>query len=173
MTQIIPLYAKVQFNKSRSLDKPLLLLTITDGSLVTPLRFSSYPVERLSVEPLKYGIVSNAENFEHCLSGSIPSDQENSPLSSQLVLDNIDLALTDSLIDLTNENDAQVDLVLASAPDTLIRSFPLMMITQVDVDEVNITITLERNRRIMGESSSVEPYPSGLQTYQRAPGLHR
>jgi hypothetical protein len=174
MSISIPLHAKISFNSPRIDDEPILLLTISDSTLSEDIRLCSQPLERItSSPPLKYGIMSGGLAFEYALTGSIPSDQEGVSLTTTLTIDNMDMELTQSFLGLTAENEAQVDLILASEPDTLIRSFPLMVITQVDLDEQNITITLERNRKILGEPSALEPYPSGLQTYQQAPGLHR
>lgn len=175
MSITIPLHAKVQFNNPRVEDDPLLLLTINDSTLTTPLRFCSLPIERLPpyAPPLRYGIISNGEQFEYGLSGSIPSDQEKTFLNSQLAIDNITQEYVDKFLALSVNNDAQINLILASDPNTLIRSFTLMVIAQCVVTVESIVLSLERNKKVFGESSALEPYPSGLQTYNQAPGLHR
>jgi hypothetical protein len=173
MTLVIPLHTRESLNSPLATDEPFLLFTATDSTLVTPLRLCSLPVTRLSSSPLKYGVVSNGEEFEYRLSGTLPSDQEGTALHTVLTCDNADLALTDTFVALTSSNTVRLDVVLTSDPDIAFRSFPLLRIVLVEVDDLNIVLTLDRNPSMYGESGALEPYPSGLQTYYQAPGLHR
>lgn len=173
MTLILPLHTREKLNKPYVADEPFLLMTVTDSTLSAPLRLCSYPAERVSESPLTYGVISNGNAFEHRISGTIPNDQEGTTLHTILTCDNTDFALTETFIALTADNLVQLDIILASDPDTVFRSFPMMRINLVEVDDLNIVITLDRNPNVYGDSGYGEPYPQGLQTYYQAPGLHR
>jgi hypothetical protein len=174
MPLVIPLHAKVTFNAQRVEDEPVILLDVADTSLGTStLRYCSLPVVRLSSEPLQYGVVSGGFNYIYALTGHLPSDEEGATLRAQLVLDNADQEMTDLFIGLTADNAVVVTLVLASVPDEVIRRFENLHITEVsNTDEGALTLTIDRDFKAFG-GSAVEPWPSGRQTINQAPGLHR
>lgn len=174
MTLIIPLHARQTFNSDVAFDEPVLLIAITDVTLGDNVsRFCSYPVQRLTSDPLVYGLISNGDIYIYQLTGTVPSDTEGSPLSTTIAMDNITQQLTSEFVGYSAENEVTLSLVLASDPDTIIRSFPMMRITACTVNDDTISVTIERNRKILGDTGAVEPWPSGRQTYLQAPGLRK
>lgn len=174
MPIVVPIHAKINLNSEFIDDEPILLLEVRDSTLgTTVLRYCSKPIQRISVDPLDYGVVSNGNQYIYALTGSIPSDQEGAPLRTQLVIDNIDQEKTQQFVDLTYQNQVDLKVILASDPDTNLRDIPAMFITLVAAALDGLTLTLERNFNVVGAQSNLEPWPSGLQTIVNAPGLHR
>jgi hypothetical protein len=175
MPLVIPFHAQTTFIAQRALDEPVILLEVRDthqlGSSV--LRYCSYPVTRLQDSPLIYGLVSNSQTYIFALAGHLPSDEEGAATRSQLVLDNVDQEMTDNFMGLSANNVVTIILVLASTPNEVIRQFNNLRITEVtNSDQGELTVTVDRDPKSFG-GGQVEPWPSGRQTIDQAPGLHR
>jgi hypothetical protein len=176
MPLTIPFHSRVVFNAQRVEDEPIILLDVTDVATLGAgvLRYCSFPAIRLSVDPLLYGVICQGNTYEYALTGHLPSDQEGTPTSAALVIDNADMELTATFVDLTSDNVTEIKLILASAPNEIIRTFSHLRITQVSVnDDGQLSLNIERNVKILGGNTAVEPWPSGRQTINQAPGLHR
>lgn len=173
MALSIPIHAIQQFSLDRVVDEPIILLEVTDVTLGDPLYYCSYPVQRLDVNPLQYGVVSNGKTYIFCLTGQLPADREGDVTNTSLVIDNMDQKLTQDFLAITAQNVVKLLIILASAPDTIIREFDKLSIVTVVADEQNLTLSISKNKSIVGNSSYLEPWPAGRQTKDQAPGLHR
>jgi hypothetical protein len=147
---------------------PVVLATITHPDLVAPVRLSSDPTVRLSVEPLRYGTISNGETYEFVMMSAVLPDQirGQSPRAS-LVFENVAADSAKILRSITSPARISIDLVLASSPDVVEESDTDLLATRGGYDADRITLDISR------EPFTAEPWPSGRMTQARFPGLHR
>lgn len=145
---------------------PVCLITIAHASLAEPLRFSTDPTERLSVDPLRYGTTSRGEVYDFLpVAVRLPDDRDEAPPALSLVLDNIDretIALLRSTVD---PAEVTVEVVLASAPDDVEISFPAFDLTEADYAAQTVTLT------VAIDALQTEPFPSGSFTPAQFSGL--
>lgn len=146
----------------------VVLATITHPDLAAPVRLSSDPTKRLSVEPLKYGTVSNGETYEFVMMNAVLPDQirGQSPRTA-LVFENVAADSAKLLRSITSPARISIDLVLASSPDVIEERYSDLMATRGSYDADKITLDISR------EPFTAEPWPSGRMTQARFPGLHR
>lgn len=133
----------------------LVLCTITHPALATPLRFVN-DMQSLTSR----GNVYVAFPFEV----ELPTEDADSPGEARLVLDNIDRNIVRAIREMTGPPEITLEVVLASAPDTVEAEFPGMVLrdTQYDASKVSGTLRFED---ITSEPISVEMTP------QRFPAL--
>jgi hypothetical protein len=123
------------------------------------LRFSSDPTVRHSVTPLIYKTVSNGLDYFYVpMAITLPGDTIDSPTSAQLSVSNVGLELINILRSMNvGDKPASVDmnLVLASDPNTIGYNIPTMDMVQADWDEQSVNLTLNI------EALDREPFPAG------------
>ncbi|MBN9304116.1 MAG: hypothetical protein BGO82_17220 [Devosia sp. 67-54] len=137
----------------------VLLATVTHESLETPIRVSSDPTTRLGTDPLRYGTVSRGDTYEfYPMSLVLPEDSEDTVPAMQWVLDNISRQLVPLLRSVQTPAKVTIELVLASAPDTVEASWPEFDLVAAQPNALTVELTLST------ESDAAEPYPSGLFT---------
>ncbi|MFC5421946.1 DUF1833 family protein [Bosea eneae] len=147
---------------------PVVLATITHPDLATPVRLSSDPTQRLSIEPLRYGTISNGETFEFVLmSAVLPDQQRGQSPRAALVFENVERDSVGLLRSITTPMRIRLDLVLASAPNVLEESYVDLRGMKAGYDADKITLDISR------EPFTSEPWPAGKATQARLPGLHR
>lgn len=147
---------------------PVVLATITHPELDAPVRLSSDPTQRLSVDPLVYGTVSNGEPFEFVMmSPVLPDQQRGQSPRAALAFENVDRDSVALLRSITTPMRVRLDLVLASAPDAIEESYTDLRAVRAGYDADRITLDISR------EPFTAEPWPSGKMTQARMPGLHR
>lgn len=122
-------------------------------------RFSSDPTVRHSLTPLVYKTVSNGNDFFYVPMGiTLPNDSEGSPTAATLSVSNVGLELINALRSMkVGGIPATVDMniVLASAPNTPGYTLPTLDMVQADWDEQSVTMTL------VVEALDHEPFPAG------------
>jgi len=132
-------------------------------------RFSTDPTVRHSLTPLLYKTVSNGQDFFYIpMSISLPNDTDGSPTTAQLQIANVGLELIDMLrtIDADTYNyTVDLDVVVASDPNTIGYAVPTLDLVQADWDENTVTLSLTI------EALDREPYPSGNFTPKGFPAL--
>ena len=164
----ISLTMRRAFNAERTDETAVALVTITHDDLDAPLRLSSDPTQRIASDPLTYGTVSNGETFAFILmSAIVPDESRQSPPKSQLVLENVASDMVALIRSFTTPAQARIDIVAASAPDFIERSFVGMDVRHASYDDARVTIDLSR------EAFTSEPWPSQHMTKSRFPGLHK
>jgi hypothetical protein len=135
------------------------VVLVTFTYKTTVFRFSSDPTVRHSVTPLIYKTVSNGLDYYYVpMSITLPNETIDSPANAQLSVSNVGLELISILRSMTvGDVPAKVDmnLVLASAPNTIGYNIPTMDMVQADWDENSVNLTLNI------ESLDREPFPSG------------
>jgi len=135
----------------------LLLLTISHASLSVPIR-----------------VVNNTENI---VSGGntftafpftlvLPDEREDAPPRMRLVIDNVDRTIVQSLRSLTSPPTIQLDVVVASQPNTLEASFPGFTLRQSNYDQLVVEGDLTLEEIVL------EPFPEGAFTPQDFAGIY-
>lgn len=134
----------------------ILLLTISHPNLATPIRVSSD-----SVDTPSRGNTFVAYPFEMTL----PTDGSGGPPRCQLSIDNIDRMIIQNIRSIGSSPSVDIEIVLASALDTVEASFPAFNLREVRYDALVVEgeITLE--------SFLGEPYPAALFSPADFPGL--
>jgi len=144
----------------------VLLVTITHPDLASPVRVTSDPTERLSVEPLVYGTKSVGLEYQFVLMSAItPDDQKGVPPRTALVFDNIDADMVALARSFTKPASADLAVVFASAPDFVTQSYKGLRIVKVSYNEASVTFDLSREPLVS------EPF-GARQTKNFYPGLH-
>lgn len=151
------------------------LVIITHPALDAPIRLSTDPTERLSDDPLQYGTRSNwmesdplTEPFLFAqMDAEVPSDLEDVPAATTLILPNVDQRLSELLLSFTSPATVHMAVVFSHAPDVIEHESRNMKLSGVEgnVDE----ITLTASRRPIED----EIVPMQRMTKNRCPGLHR
>ncbi len=134
----------------------LLLLTITHASLAVPIRVVNNTVN----------ITSLGETFvAFPFQIQLPDEHEDSPPRMRLVIDNVDRTIVQSLRPLTSPPTVQLDVCLASQPNTIEASFPGFQLQSVGYDAFAVEGDLSLDDIV------TEPFPEGSFTPQYFPGL--
>lgn len=157
-------------------DDAVVLITITDTTLVEPLRLSSHPTTRLSVDPLAYGTVSGGETYEWAmLAPMLPDDAEDGPRKATIQIENVTADRATALRGLTEAARVTIAVALASAPDEIVQKVNALRVVSRSYDAQSVSLGLSaQSAGISGlDPSQVEPWPAMRQTWNRAPGLHR
>lgn len=132
------------------------LLTITHPSLADPIRLSTDATERFSTDPLAYGTTSRGN--EYLFVGAqvaMPDEQDKAPPTSKLVLFDVQGLLTPLARSVTSPPSIAIEIVLASAPDTVEISVPAM-------DMVNLTyVAGQLTFDLAIDALALEPFPAG------------
>ncbi|MBO9451441.1 hypothetical protein J7426_14300 [Tropicibacter sp. R16_0] len=148
---------RVSLNARRAADAPLsseaevALFAIEHPSLDAPIRLSTDPTERISVEPLVYGTRSPwaganvvADPYLFVLaSAELPSDLEDAPAAGTIVLENVDNRISQLLRGFTDRPRVHMAVVLASSvhvPEVQYRDLH-MMSSNGDFGEVRIQMS--------------------------------
>ncbi len=163
---VIPLTVRSAMYAEHSEECEVALVTITHPDLDAPVRVSSDPTERLSVEPLRYGTRSGGNEFEFVMmSAIVPDDRKGTPPRVALVFENVGFDVVEVAQSFTDPATASIELVLASAPNLVIQAYRGLRIVRCTIDESSATFDLSR------EPFVSEPF-SARQTKNFFPGLH-
>lgn len=168
MAREISLNARTAFNAQETDAIPVILVTITHESLVDPVRLSTDPTVRLSTEPLRYGTISDGEEFEFVLmSALVPSDHQGQSPKTSLSLANVDLDMASVIRSITSPATVDLTLVLHSAPNDVEEQWTGLQAVTGTYDANRVTLDISR------EPITSKPYPAFRQTRSRFPGLFR
>lgn len=151
-------------------DVAIVLVTITHPSLAAPVYLSSDPTQRLSVDPLAYGTISNGVTYQFVLmSAIVPGDGNDTSSKAQLELENVESDMVKVMRSFTDYATVDFKLVMASNPDFVERHFPDRRIAKATATAEKVTLDIIRWPIEM--ESIMESWPSGRQTRSRFPGL--
>jgi hypothetical protein len=177
MARILSLTAREAFNAPATADTPIVLVTITSSELDAPINLASDYTQRLTTDPLRYGVISRGVTYYFLLmSAVLPSDNDGEAPAAQLVFANVN-SVADQLGHDIGEGLAGVarsvrapfsvnlSLILASDPDTIEdRSILDLKAVKASYDVQKLTIDLSR------EPITSYPFPSMRMTRNRFPG---
>lgn len=149
------------------------LLTIEHASMAAPVRLSTDPTERLSVDPIMYGTRSDwmgadPENEPYLFvlaSAEVPGDQEDTPAAASIVLENVDNRIAEQLRSVTSRATVHMATVYSHSPDLIDTEWRDMRLISADGDASEVTLTISR------EPIEEESFPCDRMTRDRFPGL--
>lgn len=149
-------------------DFPIILITITEPSLTTPVRISSDPTTRLieNLEQVIYGTTSRGNPFYFIpFSIVLPSDTDDAAPKATISIDNVSRELTPIIRGLSTPPSVMIELVMSSTPNVVEAVFPDFSITTIDYDQLTISGDLTVDLLV------AEPFPAGTFTPSRFPAL--
>jgi len=166
VSRSISLTATASLMAERTGETWVFLITVEHEQLTAPLRFSSDPGERVSEEPLTYGVTSR-DNFYTFLpiTATLPDDSDGTPPAIKLVLDNVMRQAIPLLRTITTPPSVTIEMVLASAPDTVETSFPAFDLVDTNYDQASVSVDLTI------DGLTTEPYPADTFAPSGFPGL--
>lgn len=173
MSRVLSLNARTALDDANSDEIEIALIRISHPDLAEPVRLSSDPTERLSVEPLSYGTRSTWRTEDGSpflfilMSTLLPGDQEDAPQSATLVLDAVDADMARVLRMTTTRATVDMAVVLASSPNLVEAEWLGLKLMGAEGDASQIMLEISR------EPIDGEPWPAARMTRQRFPGLHR
>lgn len=120
-----------------------LLLTITHPDLVDPIRISTDPTERITIEPLRYGTVSRGETYYFVAAEvHLPDEVEKSPPTSRLMIENVTRELVPLARSVTSPPSVKIEGIVAAAPDTIEFEVPALDMVNLSYDAGYLTFDL-------------------------------
>lgn len=170
---------RVSLNARNALDRDasdeieVTAIIIEHPLLEEPVRLSSDPTVRLSVDPLSYGTLStwrteNGAPFKFILMDAlVPDDNDDAPAQASLVLEVLDSSIAEILSSTTVQATCHMAIVLASSPDLVEAEWIGLQMTGGDIDSGQAAL------RFSMDALYDEPYPADRMTKDRYPGLHR
>lgn len=175
MSRRVSLNYRLSMDASETDQVEVVLIHITHPELSGPIRLSTDPTSRLSVEPLTYGTRSTwkdsdplTEPFEFVVAAAqMPDDNEDTPPAAQLVFAALDAGLAASLRSTNLPATVSMAVVLASAPDLVEFEIGGLKLVEAGGDAAEITLNLSR------DPLTAEPSPFRRMTRTTFPGLHR
>ncbi|WEX07367.1 DUF1833 family protein [Chelativorans sp. AA-79] len=142
------------------------LMTVTHPELSEPIRLSTDPTQRISIDPMIYGTVSRGENFPFVpINVVLSEDSDDTAPTASLEIDNTDLSLIAAMRSITQAAKVKLEMVLASDPDTVEIEFPEMMVSAVTYNASIISFTLTVDGLV------AEPFPGNAFLPSTFPGL--
>jgi hypothetical protein len=174
VSRIVSLNMRLSQDAMNTDEVEVVLVKLTHPDLEAPVRLSSDPTVRLSVDPLIYGTRSTWQTddgspFQFVLMSTIlPDDVEDAPQAATLVLEVVDKDMAAPLRTFVHM-EAKVDLavVLAGSPDVVEAEWLGFDLIGADGDSGQITLSISR------DALETEPFPARRMTRDTAPGLHR
>lgn len=167
MPRELSLSARTSFNAEHGGEIPIVLVTIEHADLDAPIRLSSDPTERFSLDPLLYGTTSNANQFTFVLMTAILPDDRESPSGVQLAFDNASSDMAAVVRASQTPATITIQLVLASSPDDIEEEYTELQAVAAEYNANRITLDVSR------EPLTSEPFPQHRMTQNRFPGLFR
>ena len=152
----------------------MVLIRISHPDLVDgPVRLSTDPTERISVDPLAYGTRSRwgGETSEiHWFviaSALLPDDVDDAPATASVVLEAVDRDMAAVLRSTTARATVDMAVVLASSPDVVEAEWLGLDLVSAEGDAGEIKLSLSR------DPITSEPWPARRQTRSAFSGLFR
>ncbi|MGX9390506.1 hypothetical protein ACWX0K_07165 [Nitrobacteraceae bacterium UC4446_H13] len=147
---------------------PIVLITLESDDLVTPLRLSSDPTVRFSIDPLRYGTRSRGEVFEYMLmSALLPDDKQDAQPAAQIVIDNVVPGMIEQVRAVQSIVEARFEIVFSNNPDFVEEAWERFRLTSASFDDQRITLSCGR------EPLTNEGWPAQHMSQSRFPGLFR
>ncbi len=171
----VSLNARDAFEAQSTREIELALFVIEHPSLDAPIRLSTDPTERLSIEPLMYGTRSSWMGADPATdpylfvlaSTDVPSDLEDAPASATFVLENVDNEIAAILRSFVDRPTVHMAVVLASSPNTPELEYHGLVMTGSEGDAGEVSVSISR-QPIEDESAQMDRF-----TKDRFPGCFR
>lgn len=162
----ISLNFRQQLQLQESDEVPIMLLTLKHPDTTETIRISGDNTTLLDSEPeLVWGTVSRGLTYTYRpLSLRLPTDVADRPPRMQLMVENVTSAMVDFCASMIQRGTCDLDIVTASAPDTVQIPFPLFDLRGFTRNSDIITFDIGM------DAAEDEPIPAGLFTPAGFPG---
>lgn len=174
---------RLSLNKRLSLDAAnteevdVFLFYITHPDLDAPLRLSTDPTERLSVDPLRYGTRSTwmdsntvTEPFEFIIADAlVPSDIAEAGADAQMAVKLVDDAMVEAMRSFQGKASVSMAHVLAASPSVIEGQWRGMLLNEGTLELTRAEIVFSFSR----DDVEDEPHVADTFSKQNFPGLHR
>lgn len=168
MSRLISLNAREAANAAQTDRIPVVLTEIRHRTLATPLRLSTDPSERISVEPLVYGTRRGGNVYEFVLMSAIwPDDQARAAPKTTLVFANVSRDMVAPLRAILDPVYVDLTIVMADTPDVVEARYTNLRGIRGSWDASQVSLDISR------EPLTSEPMPAGRITKARFPGCFR
>lgn len=165
---VLSLNARSQMTAEHRDGVPIWLFTFTHPALEAPIRLSSDPTRRLSIDPYLLGTLSRGMQFLWVPGDlTLPADDEDAPPQIRLIVDALDRTIFDVIRASRAPAAAKIEHVWSFSPNLVEMTLDHLEVTSAPYDETQVTINLSQ------ESFWGEGWPSGRFTPTWFPGLHR
>lgn len=144
------------------------LLTFSGTGIATPVRLCDQFLTRISEtdSEVMYGLTSNGNSFYYLpFNISLPTEEFAAAPRCVLTLQDVTRYLTTTIRNISNPPSVQIDIILASAPNTVEITFGAFSMTNIRYNANTITADL------VIESLEIEPFPAHSFTPNYFPGL--
>lgn len=173
MSRQVSLNARTAMDAPASDELEIVLIHITHPLIDEPVRLSSDPTTRISLEPLSYGtpstwLTEDGSPFLFIMMGAqLPDEDDDAPAAGSLVLEILDSDIATILTSTTVQAIVSMAVVLASSPDLVEAEFLDMRMVSADIDAGQIVMSFTK------EPITAESYPAARMTKERFPGMHQ
>jgi hypothetical protein len=167
MPKIISLAARKELvaRHSRAAQIGLITINPVEGE---PVYLCTDPIERLSVNPLRYGLTVGERVYEHmAIRLVLPDSNKDALPATSLEMDNIDVALVQATHTTIYRATLSLVVVVSTAPSDVIERWPDMEITEAAFDDDVVTLVVGY------ESAANEPLVKHGMTVNLLPALRR
>lgn len=165
--RILSLNLRQALFAQESSEVPIFLLTITHAALVQPIRLTTDATERKSTDPLVYRTMSRGNEFLYAgIDITLPDEVDKAPPASKLIVANVTRDLIPLARSISTPAQVKIEVVLASALNTVEMVFPAMDMTNLSADAARLTFDLTM------DALATEPYPAGSFSPASFPGLY-
>lgn len=149
-------------------DTLIALLTITGTGISPPIRIADGYTQRISenADEVIYGVQSRSQNYIFLpLEITLPTEEEQAAPRCNITINDVTRYLTPVIRQAINAPRVDIELVLASSPDTVEVSFPGFLMGGISYNANTVTAELTV------ENLTVEPFPAHTMTPSHFPGL--
>lgn len=171
--RLLSLNARTALDQRGSEEVEVLLILIEHPDLEAPLRMSTDPTERISLEPVMYGTYSTWETDDNSpfyfilMEALVPDEQDDAPAQASLILQMLDSDIGEVLTSTTEQATVSMAVVLASSPNVVEAEWLGLRMVNAEIDSGQAQL------RFSTEPIYEEPFPADRLTKERFPGLHR
>lgn len=166
MSRTLSLNMRAALNAEYSGEVLVTLFTITHSEFDGILRLSSDPTTLITNTPYVRGTISNGQTFLFFpMSVTLPDDVDQRAPQATLDVDNVSQELVGQIRRITTPGLCDIDLVLASAPNTIEISYPTLDIQSFQITPFTISI------QFGDDGLDQEQFPAGIFAPYGFPGL--
>ena len=157
MSNEVSLNFRKAMNAEHTDEVAVLLIVITHEDMPDgPIRLSTDPTTRFSVDPLVYGTISRGNQYIFLpFIVRLPDERDEAAPQAEFVITNVDRELIRLVRSTTTPATVSIELVLSSAPDYVEREYPEFDLVSADYDGGSLTLGLSV------EALAFEPFPAG------------
>ncbi len=147
---------------------PIWLLTFQHPQLAAPIRLSSDPTTRLSIDPYILGTISRANPYLWVpMDLTLPADDEEAPPQIRITIEAVDRTIFQVIRASREPATCTIELVWSFSPGLVELTLDHMEVVSAPYDETQVTVNLSQ------ESFWGETWPTGRFSPTYFPGLHR